>query len=187
MKEFPTAVIALAEKWAREANVVPPDVHPNHIANILQLSPFGPEITKEQWIGWVKIYRGYRDQELQPKLAAEEATKEWFQMLPGQEPIRGTTDTTGILPPLPPEKPFTLTITFYVEAFKHDITIVGISGTELLTKVHGVLQAIKNIGGQAWYEMQAVTPAPTPKMTEGKSDFLHGTWTMYFVFYFSLF
>jgi len=166
-KEFPTAIIALAEKWAREANAVPPDVHPNHIANILQLSPFGPDVDKENWKGWVKLYRGYRDQENHPQQAADLATKEWFEMLPEAA-------MPSITPvPMPPSLTrSTLTITFYVETFQSKLELTGASGTELLSKYLAALTAIKNIGGQPWHEARAVvapsipipqpsTPAPT--------------------------
>lgn len=160
-KEFPTAIVALAEKWAREANAVPPDVHPNHIANILQLSPFGADVSKEDWIGWIKLYRGYRDQESSPQQAAELATKEWFEMLPEA----GIPSITPVpMPPIP--TPATLTITFYVETYQSKLELNGTSGTELLSKYQAALQAIKNIGGQPWYEGRApIAALPTVTAT----------------------
>jgi len=58
-----------------EAGVIPPDAHPNHVAALLNLSPFKPG--DELDMRWFRHYRGYRDQDKTAKQAAALATKDY--------------------------------------------------------------------------------------------------------------
>lgn len=60
------------------AKVVPPDAHNIHIANFLDMSPFGIEVPAKEFIGWAKLYRGYKDQTDNTDEAIRMASEAWF-------------------------------------------------------------------------------------------------------------
>ncbi len=64
------------------AKVLPPDAHNIHIATFLDMSPFGIDVPTKEFVGWAKLYRGYKDQTDNTDEAIQMASEAWFSAEP---------------------------------------------------------------------------------------------------------
>jgi hypothetical protein len=63
--------------WLVDAKLIPADSHEKHVRAMLELSPFGPAVSKEHLLDWARLYRGHRDNEMPAKEAAKAAMEEF--------------------------------------------------------------------------------------------------------------
>lgn len=80
-----TATAPGLAKALKEAGVVPEDAAAKHVLAFLNLSPFGPGVTNREILSWGRMYRTIRDDgEDDAKVAADQATKQYFEILAEQ-------------------------------------------------------------------------------------------------------
>ena len=70
---WPPARVQEIKVWLVDAGLIPPDSHEKHVLQLLDLTPFGPAVTKEHLVDWTRLYRGHRDEGEKPSEAAEKA------------------------------------------------------------------------------------------------------------------
>ena len=58
--------------------VLPPNTHNKHVARFLDMSPFEIKVTNKDFIGWAKLYRGYKDETNDTDEAVRMASEAWF-------------------------------------------------------------------------------------------------------------
>ena len=77
-KEWPPKKAESLRNALIAAKVLPPDTHDIHLATFLDMSPFEIKVTNKDFIGWGKLYRGYKDETNDTKEAVRMASEAWF-------------------------------------------------------------------------------------------------------------
>jgi len=77
-KEWPAKKAESLRAALIKAMVLPPDTHNIHVTKFLDMSPFSIKVTNKDFIGWGKLYRGYKDETNDTDEAVRMATEAWF-------------------------------------------------------------------------------------------------------------
>ena len=77
-KEWPAKKAESLRAALIKVKVLPPNTHNIHVTKFLDMSPFSIEVTNKDFIGWAKLYRGYKDETNDTDEAVRMATEAWF-------------------------------------------------------------------------------------------------------------
>ena len=77
-KEWPAKKAESLRAALIAAKVLPPNTHNIHVTKFLDMSPFQIKVTNKEFIGWAKLYRGYKDETDDTDEAVRMASEAWF-------------------------------------------------------------------------------------------------------------
>lgn len=77
-KEWPAKKAESLRAALISAKVLQSDTHNIHLVKFLDMSPFEIKVTNKDFIGWAKLYRGYKDETNDTDEAVRMASEAWF-------------------------------------------------------------------------------------------------------------